>query len=182
MVVSSQLTDKVEHARVLGDLMPTLETREVANGDRTRLMVLGSENDDVEFVGMVEGVGAIIVQDDHCTGTRYFWDTVGADGDPLTRIATRYVNRVPCPTKDWPERRRVDRILQFAREWNVKGAIVIQQKFCDPHEIDIPAIRKALKEAGVDVLFLELDVTVPVGQFKIRVEAFLEMISGEDLF
>jgi benzoyl-CoA reductase subunit C len=31
-------------------------------------------------------------------------------------------------------------------------------------------------------LFLEFDVTVPIGQFKIRVEAFLEMIGEEDLF
>ena len=103
-------------------------------------------------------------------------------GDPLTRIAKRYVNRLPCPTKDWPARKRVERILQFAKEWNAAGAIIIQQKFCDPHELDIPAIRKALEEAGLKVLFLELDVTVPVGQFKIRVEAFLEMLSEDDLF
>ena len=73
-------------------------------------------------------------------------------------------------------------IVELADEWGVEGAIVIQQKFCDPHELDIPAIRKALEDAGVKTLFLELDVTVPVGQFKIRVEAFLEMLAEEDLF
>jgi len=31
-------------------------------------------------------------------------------------------------------------------------------------------------------LFLEFDVTVPIGQFKVRVEAFLEMFVEEDLF
>ena len=30
--------------------------------------------------------------------------------------------------------------------------------------------------------FLEFDVTVPVGQFKTRVEAFLEMLREEDLY
>ena len=39
-----------------------------------------------------------------------------------------------------------------------------------------------LEAAGVPVLFLEFDVTVPVGQFQIRVEAFLEMIQAEELF
>ena len=132
---------------------------------------------------MVEDAGATIVQDDHCTGTRYFWDLAApANGDPLTQIAERYVRRLPCPTKDWPARSRIERILQFAKEWNVAGAIIIQQKFCDPHEIDIPAIREALEAAGIKVLFLELDVTVPVGQFKIRVEAFLEMFAEDDLF
>ncbi|UCF66132.1 MAG: 2-hydroxyacyl-CoA dehydratase [Acidobacteriota bacterium] len=182
MVVSSQMTDKTEHARVTGDVLGMLETRSTGRKDTTRLMILGSENDDVEFVGMVEELGATIVQDDHCTGTRYFWDAVEQNGDPLTQIARRYVNRLPCPTKDWPQRRRVGRILEFAREWNAAGAIIIQQKFCDPHEIDIPAITKALQDEGLKVLFLELDVTVPVGQFKIRVEAFLEMLAEEDLF
>ena len=40
----------------------------------------------------------------------------------------------------------------------------------------------ALEKAGVKTLFLEFDVTVPNGQFKVRVEAFLEMLNGEDLF
>ena len=31
-------------------------------------------------------------------------------------------------------------------------------------------------------LFLELDVTIPKGQFKVRTDAFLEMISADDLF
>ena len=39
-----------------------------------------------------------------------------------------------------------------------------------------------LEGIGVKTLFLELDVTVPIGQFKVRVEAFLEMLSEEDLF
>lgn len=183
MVVSSQMVDKTEHSRITEDVLNELGRRSTDRSGTHRLMVLGSENDDVAFVSMVESVGATIVQDDHCTGTRYFWDTVEPNGgDPLTQIAKRYVDRVPCPTKDWPARRRIERILHFAKDWNVKGAIIIQQKFCDPHEIDIPAIRKALEAAGVKVLFLELDVTVPVGQFKIRVEAFLEMFAEDDLF
>ena len=69
-----------------------------------------------------------------------------------------------------------------SKDYDVKGAIVIQQKFCDPHELDIPAITKELNNAGIKTLFLEFDVTVPIGQFKIRVEAFLEILQEEDLF
>ena len=59
----------------------------------------------------------------------------------------------------------------------------MQMKFCDPHELDTPAIKKALEnDVGVPTIFLEFDVTVPIGQFKTRVEAFLEIIREEDLF
>ncbi|MDY7038108.1 MAG: 2-hydroxyacyl-CoA dehydratase, partial [Thermodesulfobacteriota bacterium] len=64
----------------------------------------------------------------------------------------------------------------LAKEWNVEGAIVVQQKFCDPHELDIPALREYFEDNGVPTYFLELDVTVPVGQFSTRVEAFIESL------
>lgn len=182
MVVSSQFTDKREHTRIVQDCQKLLNGRKARNAGGTRVMLLGSENDDSAFIDMAESAGATVVIDDHCTGTRAFWEEVEPEQDRLLAIARRYVNRTPCPTKDWPQRRRIERILEFARDWNVAGAIVIQQKFCDPHELDIPATRKALEAAGVKTLFLELDVTVPAGQFKVRVEAFLEMLSEEDLF
>jgi benzoyl-CoA reductase subunit C len=182
MVVSSQMVDKSEHARIVEETLGELETRSIGRPTGTRLMLVGSEDDDTEFIAMIESLEATIVQDDHCTGTRYFWDEVEVNGDPLTAIAERYVARVPCPTKDWPQRKRIEHILELARQWDVQGAIVIQQKFCDPHELDIPAIRKALEGVDVKTLFLELNVTVPVGQFKIRAEAFLEMLGEDDLF
>ncbi len=182
MVVSSQFIDKAEHTRIVDDCAKQLNGRKPRNANGTRLMLLGSENDDSAFIDMVESAGSTVVIDDHCTGTRAFWDEIEPEEDRLLAIAKRYVNRTPCPTKDWPQRRRLERILEFAREWNVAGAVVVQQKFCDPHELDIPATRKALEEIGIKTLFLELDVTVPIGQFKVRVEAFLEMLSEEDLF
>ncbi len=181
-VVASQMVDKGEYNETLGEWMENLPDTSGHNGSKIRLMILGSENDDTEFVGMVESLNAVFVVDDHCTGSRYFWNEVMTNGDLLDSIARRYIERVPCPTKDWPKRLRVDHIKKLAKDWKVQGAIVIQQKFCDPHELDNPAIMRELKAVGVPSQFLELDVTVPVGQFKTRVEAFLEMLTEEDLY
>ena len=182
MVISNQVTDKAEHNEELKKLLELLPGRDVGRDEGVRLMILGSENDDLDFIRMVESCDATFVTDDHCTGTRYFWNEVQKSGDLLDAIAARYVDRPPCPSKDWPERRRIPHIMSLAKQWNVAGAILIQQKFCDPHELDIPATKKALEAEGIKTLFLEFDVTVPTGQFKIRTEAFLEMLSEEDLF
>jgi benzoyl-CoA reductase subunit C len=182
MVLAAQMVDKREHSVALEAALAQLPARRAARPAGARLMILGSEDDDLEFIRMVESCGATFVVDDHCTGTRYFWNNVEADGSLLARIAQRYVQRVPCPTKDWPARTRVPHALALARAYHVQGAIVMQQKFCDPHELDIPALTKALNAAGVKTLFLEFDVTVPIGQFKVRVEAFLEMLREDDLF
>lgn len=182
IVVSSQLTDKEEHSRALAETLEQLPERELERDPGVRLMMVGSENDDTEFVAMVESLGATIVIDEHCTGSRYFWNEVVPDPDRLKAIAARYVDRVPCPSKDWPEWTRFKHILQLAQEFDVQGVLLLQQKFCDPHEIDIPALDRFLKENGLSTLFLEFDVTVPVGQFQTRVEAFLEMLREDELF
>ncbi|MFX1304107.1 MAG: benzoyl-CoA reductase, bzd-type, subunit N [Promethearchaeota archaeon] len=182
MVVSSQMVDKREHNKALEELLQKLPSRELDNSGE-RLMILGSEDDDTEFIGMVEDLGARFVIDDHCTGTRYFNTLVNTNGDVLTSIAERYINRIPCPSKDWPQRTRLDYITQLAKEYDVQGAIIMQMKFCDPHELDTVIIKETLEnELGIQTLFLEFDVTVPLGQFKTRVEAFLEIIREEDLF
>ena len=182
MVVSSQMTDKREHNKALEELLQKLSSRNLDNPGE-RLMILGSEDDDTEFVAMVEDLGARFVIDEHCTGIRYFNTEVDVNEDLLASIAERYIKRIPCPSKDWPQRIRLDYILKLAKEYDVKGAIIMQMKFCDPHELDTIAIKEALeKNLNIQTLFLEFDITVPIGQFKTRVEAFLEIIREEDLF
>jgi benzoyl-CoA reductase subunit C len=182
MVLSSQMVDKQDHSAAVETLLARLSERELPRPVGTRLMILGSEDDDIEFVRMVESRGATFVIDDHCTGSRYFWNNVELNGDLLDCVAERYVKRVPCPSKDWPDRTRVAHVLELARAYGVQGAIVVQQKFCDPHELDLPALIRALNEAKIKTLLLEFDVTVPIGQFRVRVEAFLEMLQEDDLF
>ncbi len=180
MVISNQMTDKSEHNQALGDLVKNLEGRKMNRQTGTRLMLIGSENDDIPFIHMLESLNATVVIDEHCTGTRYFWNEVVSQHDLIKAIAKRYIDRPPCPSKDWEVRRRVQHTLSLAKEYQVSGAILIQQKFCDPHELDIPAISKALEENGIRTLFLEFDVTVPIGQFKTRCEAFLEILQQEE--
>lgn len=182
--LSSQMVDKKEHNEALRQLLEELPNRNLSRDVGTRLMIMGSEDDDIEFINMVESVGGTFVIDDHCTGSRYFWNEVEKDGrDLLEAIADRYIQRPACPTKDWEERRRVPHVMKLARDYNAEGVILIQQKFCDPHELDIPMVKQNFEENGFPTLFLEFDVTVPIGQFRTRVEAFLEQMEmEEDLF
>ncbi len=182
MTVSSMWVDKEEHSSELKRVLEQLPDRAPGRDTGARLMLIGSENDDMPFIELVEKVGATVVVDDHCTGTRYFWNLCEHQDDRITAIAERYIRRPACPVKDWEERTRFGHILELARDFQADGAIIIQQKFCDPHECDMPPLRKFLDEHDIPNLMLEFDATTPLGQFRIRVEAFLEMIGQEDLF
>ncbi|GAB4294031.1 MAG: 2-hydroxyacyl-CoA dehydratase family protein [Myxococcota bacterium] len=190
MTCAQFFTDAREFLPVAEEVKKSLATRTLERDPGKRIMLVGSENDDIEYINMIEtlgereSVGCTVVVEDHCTTTRYFWDETDMSiKNPLEAIARRYVGRTPCPSKDWPKRSRLNRILELAKEFKVDGVIQIQQKFCDPHECDIPFIKRFLESNGIPTYFLEFDVTVPAGPFAIRTEAFLEMLEAEaDLF
>jgi len=179
MVLSSMLMDKEEHNRLLEQALEEMPREDSPDGS-LRLMLLGNENDHLELTEFIESLGATIVVDEQCIGSRYFWSQVPAEEDPMLALARRYLERPPCPNKDvGRERRRLAHILNLAREWRVRGAVITQQKFCDPLGFEIPFIQAALREQGIPSLVLELDVVLPLGQFRTRIEAFLETIELE---
>lgn len=193
ITLASQFMDKKEHNKLLEQLLQELSrsSRKIASGPR--VMVLGSENDDTELVELTESLGANVVIDDHCTGSRYFWNEVimpspsmgegkgeGASTNKIIQaIAARYIDRPPCPQKDLRARRRFAHIMKLAEEYKVQAAVLIQQKFCDPHEFDIPPLQELFQQKGIPTIFLEVDLTTPVGQFRTRIEAFLETMQLE---
>ncbi len=180
IVLSSMFSDKAEHNQWLEKAIKEIPLRKDKPKSGTRLMIISSVLDNLDFMDLVEkDLSANIVIDDVCTGSRYFWNEVPAGKNRIEALAERYIERPPCPVKDWEARRRYPYILGLAKEYNVQGAIIVQQKFCDPHEFDIPPIMELLKKNNIPSIFLEFDITVPVGQFRTRIEAFLEMLQLE---
>ena len=123
MVWASQLMDKREHNDLLRQLLEDLPNQKLDRDQGVRLMIVGSENDDTPFMEMVESVGGTFVIEDHCTGSRYFWDEVLPENNRIKAIANRYCDRVPCPSKDWGQgewkQKRFPHILNLAREFGV---------------------------------------------------------------
>jgi len=180
MVYAGQVMDKAEHNRLLEELLSGLKERPGRRRPLVRLMVVGSELDDPGLYRLIEELGGEVVIDDNCIGTRYFWSRTPQDSDIYAAIARRYLSKPPCPVYDYePERRRLPFIGKLAREYRVQGAILVQMKFCDPHEYDMPAIERMFREMGVPTLKLEVDITIPTGQFRTRIEALFETIALE---
>jgi len=173
VLLSTMVMDKAESNRCLEGLLRELEQRPAAPSG-VRLMLAGGENTDPGLLEVIEGAGAVVVVEEMCTGSRYFWEEVPEDEDPLAALAERLIRRPPCPNKDILRRRRFEHILNLAREYEVDGVVLVHQKFCDPHEFDTPPLQKFLREQGFPCLFLELDTLLPRESIRTRVEAFLE--------
>jgi len=177
-----------EGNELLESLMPEVREGRYVNkkGKAPRLMIYGTGNDDVPFVEMVEQVGARVVVDDLCHGTRAYWFDVGTAGNPVAAIAKSYLEKINCPrtyrqspgTHQEDLENRFGYLYQFAQDFKVDGIILYVIMYCDTHAFDAPDIVEYLKSKRVPVLYLEEQYqTSATGRLKTRVQAFLETIA-----
>jgi len=148
---------------------------------RPRLLVAGSEIDDAAVIRMAEDSGSSVVMDDLCTGSRAFWKDVDTNKDTLTALAERYLGGITCPCTCRPGKiaRRFSYLEDFARDWSVQGVLLYTIRYCDTYQLDGPELSEYLKSRGLPVLQLEDDyINPPLGQWKTRIEAFLETIES----
>jgi benzoyl-CoA reductase subunit C len=171
------LIDKKTHNRLLNEFLSELDGHKGGAGKGPRLMLLGSIGN-IEAIGLIESFGARVVTDDYCTGARYYQTEVSREGSPLSAIAQRIVEKPQCPLKDMPERRRLPYLAKRADDFRVQGVIYSIQRQCDSHGLDYPVTEALFREKGIPMLKLELDQSVPAGQLRTRIEAFLEMIGS----
>jgi benzoyl-CoA reductase subunit C len=179
IALSGLVMPKAEHSTLMKQFLDEAEDRSNQPHEGLRLMISGSVMDNTELVRLIESVGATVVADDWCTGSRYFWDNVRADSnDPLKAIAERYLNKVPSSFMVNCEQ-RFGFTAELARRFDVDGVIMFIIKYCDTHMFDAPQMRDQLKAMGLPVLYLEWEHSMSgFASLKTRIEAFVEMVGG----
>ncbi len=186
IALASMLADKAEFMPHLEKAIKGLPASPGRPKTGARLMIAGGENFDLELFRVIESVGANVVIDELCMGSRYFWNLVSEGSSPSTgsgnavleALADRYLCRPPCPAKATPMP-RYEHLLNLVKDFQAQGVLLIQQKFCSPHALDIPDLSHFLNEHGVPSYTFELDITLAKGQLRTRTEAFLEMLELE---
>lgn len=149
---------------------------------RARVLVVGSEIDDVEFIKLIEDTGALVCADRYCYGS-YPGRTpivLNDEEDALTQICRHYMMVSQCPRyMDMPKmlaRRKY--VNALAKEYNADGIIYEQVKFCDPWAYERMLGSHILREDyGYPVLSVDRPYTIAgSGQMRTRVQAFVESI------
>ncbi len=180
LVKSSMVMDKQEHSRLLREVLAGLGS--TPRDDRVRLHLSGHlcHAPRPELLAAIEDCGVVVVDDDLFTGTRYVSTDVAEDGDPVEALADWYLRRdatAPCPTRvkhrgDWE-----DRLVDAVEASGAEGVIVLMVRFCEPHMLYYPELRKRLDERGIPHLLIETEHEgLPVETVQTRVEALLERI------
>lgn len=182
LVKSSMVMDIEEHTEILSDLIEGLVQESTTNPQLVKLHLSGHfcHAPHPELLDAIEECGAVVVDDDLYTGFRYIATDVPDNRDPIAALADWYFNRnvtVPCATRvqndvDWDTY-----LLESLEESGAAAVIVLMAKFCEPHMLYYPELRKALDANNVPHLLIETEHEgLPIETIRTRVETFLERI------
>lgn len=182
MVKSSMVADIEEHTALLEALVPLLEAEQAVSTRKVRLHISGHfcHAPQPELLDMIENCGAIIVDDDLYTGFRFISADVPETGDPIADLVEWYFARnraAPCSTRaqkdvDWEEF-----LLRSLESSEAEGIIILMAKFCEPHMLYFPELRKAFDRKGIPYLLIETEQEgLALEMLRTRVEALVERI------
>jgi benzoyl-CoA reductase/2-hydroxyglutaryl-CoA dehydratase subunit BcrC/BadD/HgdB len=150
-----------------------------ASAPPARVLVASSTLDQLQIIEMIERAGMTVVADDHCSGLRHFDGLVREEGDPFLNLAERYLTRWPC-SRMYSDPSHFERVIDEVEGSGAEGVIHVALKYCDHSGLDVPRIQARLKEKDIPMLYIENDYTVGgLGQLKVRIEAFAEMLREE---
>jgi benzoyl-CoA reductase/2-hydroxyglutaryl-CoA dehydratase subunit BcrC/BadD/HgdB len=155
----------------------------VAGPNALRLMLAGCPivPPNWKVPDILEELGAIIVTDELCTGSRGYWYLVGEEGrsvdEMVTALADRYIMcECPCFVPNTP---RLKRIVESVEAWRVNGVIYYQLTFCHTLNIEAVEVERVLQSIGVRMYKIDTDYSEQGAEaIRTRLESFLETLGG----
>ena len=144
-----------------------------------RLMIVGGMLDDPGYLEVFESLGADIVADQLCCGSKSFSYPTDEAIDPIEAIARRMLEHMPCPRMLADYEPRLRNLLEAAERYRVDGIVCERLKFCDLWGGEIEMLRRSLEQQSqLRLLALERDYLTSsgLGQLRTRAQAFLESL------
>lgn len=150
--------------------------------NKPKILITGTVMDDLDIAKVIEDYGGKVVFTDMCTGNRYFQSQIEISemkqisDDPLRLVAEYYLNKIPCPRMMNLEK-RWEYLLKTIKDYQVRGVIFYNLKFCDTSMFELPLIREKLQKYKIPSLCLEGEfASGSSGGMKTRIQAFLEVL------
>ncbi|SPF36157.1 putative 2-hydroxyglutaryl-CoA dehydratase (hgdB-like) [Candidatus Desulfosporosinus infrequens] len=130
-----------------------------------------------KVIQVIEECGGNVVCFESCGGYKAVYDQVDEHKEPLLAIAEKYL-RTPCSCMS-PNSSRFELVEELADEFKVDGIVDLTWQGCHTYNIESYSLKQYLQEKKRrPFLQIETDYSESdVEQLKVRIEAFLEMIS-----
>lgn len=177
IVMAAFFMPKDQYVSELESLMGYIDERKTTlKQSHSRLLVASDRLDNVGYMELIEEEGALVAMDDLDTGSRYLWQTVGNNGDPLYALAKRYISKPACPRMFFFDQ-QVEQVAQWVRDYKIDGVLHLPHMGSFDRLCCNPYFLERLTELGIPAMtFLREYHLANVGQLRTRIGAFLETL------
>jgi benzoyl-CoA reductase/2-hydroxyglutaryl-CoA dehydratase subunit BcrC/BadD/HgdB len=158
------------------------ENHQGSEVEAPRLLLIGPNiaNGDYGILELIESAGGEVVVEEVCEGIRYYWQSIEKKGDLLRSLARGYLQeRLPCAFMRYASKKRLDFALKLVTDFKVSGIIWYELLYCETYDSESYYFAQKMNEHNIPMLKLESEYgAAGVGQFKIRIDAFIELVKG----
>ncbi|MPN31156.1 hypothetical protein SDC9_178630 [bioreactor metagenome] len=144
--------------------------------NKPRILLTGCPTTNKKVLEIIESCGGMVVAMENCGGLKTVGETVDELIDPLQALATYYV-RTACPCMT-PNQKRQDIIADIIRDYRIEGVVDLTWHGCHTYNVEACLIKQCVNQrCNTPYIQIETDYTESdVGQIKVRIEAFLELL------
>ncbi len=180
IMTASKVMPNEDQESLLTELVSGLEVEPwYPQKNRVKLLLCGNPCDQpqVDILDFLDEAGGVVIDDDLYIGRRSFSSQVSETANPVTALAERYIEDMPCSIRHNLGDEYTDYVVQLATASGAGGVLMLMEKSCDPYIWIYPLVKSKLDDAGIPLLALELDSRQPaLGQVKTRIQAFIEIL------
>jgi len=180
LVHNSFYTQRHELVRFLEEMVKELGAEKDSNGNRVRIMLLGSTlaYGDYRVPDLLEDSGASIVIEAFSEGMRDYRYTVDTGDDPFHALAQHYLMKnIPGAYFRGSSKERFDDFLALIRTFNVNGVVFYSLMYRETYDIEAYLFNRILEERNIPSLSIKSDyVSGDTRSLRTRIETFVDTV------
>ena len=169
---------KEEHLAQVKALNSELAKLPESTAGFNKIVLSGIYEDIPSIVEILDANKYAVVADDLAKESRAFSREVSEAGCAIEALADGWCNLKEDPELFDPKKAHLAALVEKAKESGARGVVILLAKFCDPEEFEAPLATKALREAGIPVVTIEVDQsTESYEQARTQLETFKELLA-----
>ncbi len=178
VIKSGYFMEKSQHTALVKKIIDELLKQPAEEWSGKKVILTGIMAEPNGLLELFSENHMAVVGDDLAHESRQFRTDVPAGDDPLIRLAQQWSLVEGCSLAYDSEKKRGDMLINMVKETGADAIVLCMMKFCDPEEFDYPVLAVQFEEAGIPMLYLEVDQQMQsVEQVRTRIQGFAEMLS-----
>ena len=173
---SALFTEKGEHTAMVRALIDELDKLPNYHHTGKKVILSGITAEPDDFLKIFTEYDVAVVGDDLAQESRLYRTLIPQTGSPMADLAEQWFGRYGCSLVHEEHPDRGNLLAGMARQAGADGVAICLMRFCDVEEYDYPYVSKAVEEAGLICLCLDIDQSTQNNeQSRTKIQSFAEM-------